>query len=207
MRRHPYCVVLFDEVEKAHPQVLNVLLQVLDDGRLTDGKGRVVDFSNTIIIMTSNVGSEYIQANLDHATRNLVMQKLRASFKPELLNRMDEICIFNSLDRSQLQDIIKIQLAEIGKRLSSHAIQISMTPLAANYILDQSYDVVYGARPLKRYLERMLITALAKHIITGKVLDHSKVQIEHIDEAGTGGLHIAETYLAIVVKEQAMDLN
>jgi ATP-dependent Clp protease ATP-binding subunit ClpB len=201
VRRHPYSVVLFDEVEKAHPQVLNILLQVLDDGRLTDGKGRVIDFSNTIIIMTSNLGSEFINGTVDQFVKANVMTRVRSHFKPELLNRMDDICIFNSLDKSQLQEIVKIQLKQIGKRLTPHSIQIRMSKDAATYVLEEAYDAAYGARPLKRYLERVLITSLAKLIITGELLDHSNISIQHVNEMPQlKSFPIAETDLLVVIE-------
>lgn len=204
VRRHPYCVILFDEIEKAHQQVLNILLQVLDDGRLTDGKGRLIDFSNTIIIMTSNVGSEFIHESMNDQVKANVMNRVRASFKPELLNRMDEICIFNSLDKIKLVEIVQIQLKEISKRLVPHQISLDMTQGASDYILEQAFDAVYGARPLKRYLERILITQISKMIISGDLVDHSKISICHSAELSkkVKSFAIPETELSIIVQDE-----
>ncbi|KAJ3180243.1 hypothetical protein HDU87_002121 [Geranomyces variabilis] len=175
VRRHPYAVVLFDEIEKAHPQVLNVLLQLLDDGRLTDGQGRTVDFTNTIIIMTSNVGSHLLQAatEVNATTKDAVMQLVRASFKPELLNRITDIVVFHSLAREQLRQIVQILLHEVQKRLESKSIVLKLTPAAADVVLDRAYDPLYGARPLKRYLERALVTKLSTMLLSGELPERS----------------------------------
>ncbi|KAJ3320079.1 hypothetical protein HDV06_005729 [Boothiomyces sp. JEL0866] len=187
VRKHPYCVILFDEIEKAHPQVLNILLQVLDDGRLTDGKGRTVDFSNTVVIMTSNVGSSYLQSadEVDRVVKGNVMAQVRATFKPELLNRITDIVVFHPLRKKgkslancvELIKIVNIQLSDVAKRLEARNTTLTISDKAAEYVLDQAYDPLYGARPLRRYLERLLVTNLAKLIVSGALPEHSAVRI------------------------------
>lgn len=175
VRRMPYSVILFDEIEKAHPDVFNILLQVLDDGRLTDSMGRTVDFKNTIIIMTSNIGSQYLidglkdDGTIDEENKNLVEDSLRASFKPEFLNRIDDIVMFSPLTSDQVYNIIDLQVNEIRKRLKDLNIDLEITPAAKEYILDHSYDVEFGARPVKRYLQSNVETKLGRLIIEGKV--------------------------------------
>lgn len=175
VRRMPYSVILFDEIEKAHPDVFNILLQVLDDGRLTDSMGRTVDFKNTIIIMTSNIGSQYLidglkdDGRIDEENKNLVEESLRGSFKPEFLNRIDDIVMFSPLTSDQVYNIIDLQVNEIRKRLKDLNIDLEITPAAKEYILDHSYDVEYGARPVKRYLQTNVETKLGRLIIEGKV--------------------------------------
>ncbi|SUU92384.1 Chaperone protein ClpB [Anaerococcus octavius] len=175
VRRMPYSVILFDEIEKAHPDVFNILLQVLDDGRLTDSMGRTVDFKNTIIIMTSNIGSQYLldglkdDGTIDEENKNLVEESLKASFKPEFLNRIDDIVMFSPLTSDQVYNIIDLQINEIRKRLKDLSIDLEITPAAKEYILDHSYDVEFGARPVKRYLQSNVETKLGRLIIEGKV--------------------------------------
>ena len=175
VRRMPYSVILFDEIEKAHPDVFNILLQVLDDGRLTDSMGRTVDFKNTIIIMTSNIGSQYLidglkdDGTIDDENKNLVEESLRGSFKPEFLNRIDDIVMFSPLTSDQVYNIIDLQVNEIRKRLRDLNIDLEITQAAKEYILDHSYDVEYGARPVKRYLQTNVETKLGRLIIEGKV--------------------------------------
>jgi ATP-dependent Clp protease ATP-binding subunit ClpB len=175
VRRHPYCVILIDEVEKAHPQVLNIFLQILDDGRLTDGKGRTVDFSNTVIILTSNIGAAILQNTaLPHDSRRAaVLNLVKQSFKPELLNRISEMAFFNPLGIDDLRRIVTIQMAQLSHRLDAHRIKVVLSPEAVDYILKESYDVEYGARPLKRYLEKTLITTLSKCILSGQLPSNS----------------------------------
>jgi len=182
VRRRPYSVVLFDEVEKAHPQIFNVLLQVLDDGRLTDGKGRTVDFSNVVIILTSNLGSEFLlqetnEATVSEAVRKKVMGMVKKHFRPEFLNRLDDIVIFSPLARDQLREIVKIQMKSLVKRLEDQNITVDLGDEAAAFILRQSYDPVYGARPMRRFLEKHLVTALSRLIIGGKLKDRDHVQV------------------------------
>ena len=175
VRRKPYSVVLFDEVEKAHPDVFNVLLQVLDDGRITDSQGRTVDFKNTILIMTSNIGSPYLldgiddQGNIKEENQELVMNDLRGHFRPEFLNRLDEIVMFKPLTRENIGGIVDLIINNLNGRLADKEIKISLTPEAKKYVADNGYDPVYGARPLKRYLQKNVETLAAKVILEGKV--------------------------------------
>ena len=177
VRRNPYSIVLFDEIEKAHKDVFNILLQILDDGRITDSQGRTVDFKNTIIIMTSNLGSEYILENKENANE-LVMDELRHTFKPEFINRIDEIIIFKSLNKDVVYDILNKIINEVQERLSDKKIKITLTDTAKKYIIDHSYDERYGARPIKRYVSRNVETMLANAIITDKVKFNSEVIID-----------------------------
>ncbi|UJW75094.1 ATP-dependent chaperone ClpB [Rhizobium sp. SL42] len=181
VRRKPYQVVLFDEIEKAHPDVFNVLLQVLDDGRLTDGQGRTVDFKHTIIIMTSNLGAEYLTGlgeNEDvDAVRDQVMDVVKASFRPEFLNRVDEIILFHRLRRSEMGAIVDIQMKRLVSLLAERKIDIDLAPDARTWLADKGYDPVYGARPLKRVIQKYLQDPLAEQILSGHVLDGAKVGI------------------------------
>lgn len=177
IRRNPYSIVLFDEIEKAHPDVFNILLQVLDDGRITDSQGRTVDFKNTIIIMTSNLGSEYI-LNSEEDLETKVLSALQKVFRPEFLNRIDETIIFKSLNKEVVYDILEILVKEIEKRLEDREIKIKLTDNAKKYVVENSYDEVYGARPMKRFLSRNLETLLAKYIIEDKIQDNDTVEID-----------------------------
>ena len=177
VRRNPYSIVLFDEIEKAHHDVFNVLLQILDDGRITDGQGRTVDFKNTIIIMTSNLGSEYILDNKDNANE-LVMQELRSTFKPEFINRIDEIIIFNSLTKDVVYDILNKIIKDIEYRLRDKNIKINVTDKAKEFIVNASYDEKYGARPIKRYVQRNVETLIAEAIINDKISLGSTITID-----------------------------
>lgn len=184
VRRNPYSVILFDEIEKAHPDVFNILLQVLDDGRLTDSQGRTVNFKNTIIIMTSNIGSTYLidglkeDGSINEENRKLVDSSLRNSFKPEFLNRIDDIVMFKPLTSDQIYKIIDLQIADISKRLESREITIELSKKAHEYILDKSYDVEYGARPIKRFLQANIETNLGRKIIEGNVMEGDHVIID-----------------------------
>jgi ATP-dependent Clp protease ATP-binding subunit ClpB len=179
VRRRPYSVVLFDEIEKAHSEVFNVFLQVLDDGRLTDGQGRTVDFRNTVIIMTSNIGSQYITDIEDETEiHNRVMEALRSHFRPEFLNRVDEIVIFHRLDREDLREIAEIQLEKVRDLLSQRTISLAMTQAAIDLITQEGYDPVFGARPLKRVLQRRVIDPLASQVIQGEVRDGDHVLVD-----------------------------
>ncbi len=174
VRRHPYCVVLFDEVEKAHPDVFNVLLQVLDDGRITDSQGRTVDFKNTILIMTSNLGSEYIlegiqNGDLTEEARGQVQHLLKTHFRPEFLNRIDEIVFYKPLSREQIGRIVELMLVNLNRRLEDKQLHVALTPAAKELIIDQGFDPVYGARPLKRYLQSHVETLVARRIIAADV--------------------------------------
>ncbi len=168
VRRNPYSIVLFDEIEKAHKDVFNILLQILDDGRLTDSQGRTVDFKNTIIIMTSNIGSQYILENVENSEK-LVMQELRSTFKPEFLNRIDEILTFNSLSKDIVYNILDKIINDINKRLIDKKLTITLTDNAKKYIIDNSYDEKYGARPIKRFVSRNIETLVAKAIINEEI--------------------------------------
>ena len=185
VRRRPYAVVLFDEIEKAHPEVLNVLLQLLDDGRLTDGKGRTVDFKNAVIIMTSNVGSHYIaerasrgQPDIDEGTRRQLTEALREHFKPEFLNRVDEIIFFHALGRDEIKQIIDVQLAALMKRLEDRKLTLTLSDEARQLIIDEGYDPVYGARPLKRTIQRRLLDPLALHVLQGDFREGDAVRAD-----------------------------
>ncbi len=176
VRRKPYSVVLFDEIEKANPDVFNVLLQVLDDGRITDGQGRTVDFKNTVIIMTSNIGSQYItEEESSENRRRLVMDALRAHFRPEFLNRVDEIIIFERLSEEDLKKIVEIQLARLTKRLAQQNIRLHLTDSAKTLIAREGYDPVYGARPLKRAIQRDLLDPLSMNILEGKIGEGQRI--------------------------------
>ena len=181
MRRRPYQVVLFDEIEKAHPDVFNVLLQVLDDGRLTDGQGHTVDFRNTLIIMTSNLGAEYLIAQPEgqdtDAVREEVMAVVRASFRPEFLNRVDEIILFHRLKRSDMTRIVDIQMRQLAKLLEERKITIVLEPAAREWLADKGWDPAYGARPLKRAIQKSLQDPLAELILSGKIKDGDRVTI------------------------------
>ena len=178
VRRKPYSIVLLDEIEKAHPDVFNILLQVLDDGRLTDSQGRVVDFKNTILIMTSNIGSEYLLQGNNEQTRNEVREELKNHFKPEFLNRIDDIVFFNSLDSSMVNKIVKKFIDELDSRLEKRGIKLSITDQAINKIAQESFDKVFGARPIKRYIQTNIENELAKEIIGGKIKDKDSLIID-----------------------------
>ena len=175
VRRKPYSVVLFDEVEKAHPDVFNVLLQVLDDGRITDSQGRTVDFKNTIIIMTSNLGSAYLldgideNGNIKPEAEEAVMNDLRGSFRPEFLNRLDEIIMFKPLTKDNIAGIVNLLMAELNERLADRQISVELTDAAKAFVTEHGYDPVYGARPLKRFLQKHVETLSAKLILSGDV--------------------------------------
>ncbi|MEP6919180.1 MAG: AAA family ATPase, partial [Acidobacteriota bacterium] len=199
VRRRPYSVVLFDEIEKAHPEVLNVMLQLLDDGRLTDGKGRTVDFKNTVVIMTSNIGSHFIaeaarvadlegateagrgagaQGAIDQGIRGQVMEALRGHFRPEFLNRVDEIIVFHALSREEMRQIIDIQLRGLMKRLEDRKIRVELTDGAKDLLIAEGYDPSYGARPLKRTLQRRVLDPLAMRVLQGEFPEGAMIRID-----------------------------
>ena len=188
VRRKPYSVVLFDEIEKAHPDVFNVLLQVLDDGRITDSQGRTVDFKNTILIMTSNIGSQYLldgieaDGNIKESAEKMVMNDLRAHFRPEFLNRLDEIILFKPLTKDNIGNIIDLMLADVNKRLEDKEISVSVTDAAKDYIIANGYEPVYGARPLKRFLTKHVETLAAKLILEGRVNEQDVIVIDYDGE-------------------------
>ena len=171
VRRKPYSVILFDEIEKANIDVFNLLLQVLDDGRLTDSKGKVVNFKNTIIIMTSNIGSEFI----DNSEK--VMETMKKHFKPEFLNRIDEIIKFEKLDKNSIRNIVRLALNETNDLLKDKNITITFNDEVLNYIASNAYDEEYGARPIKRYIEKEIETELSKKILKSEILDGDKVEL------------------------------
>jgi len=180
VRRRPYAVILFDEIEKAHPDVFSILLQVLDDGRLTDGKGRTVDFTNAILIMTSNIGSQQIQelTGNEREMRNEVLRILRTAFKPEFLNRVDDIIIFHPLQREHLEKIIDIQLNRLQTRLASKRMTLALSPEAKQYLAREGYDPVFGARPLKRVIQRDILNALSVKLLEGAFKEGDRIEVE-----------------------------
>jgi ATP-dependent Clp protease ATP-binding subunit ClpB len=187
VRRRPYCVVLFDEIEKAHHDVFNVLLQVLDDGRLTDSQGRTVDFKNTVLIMTSNIGSPQIleaqqrRASYDEV-RSLVMAELQQHFRPEFLNRVDETVVFHPLETEQLTKIVEIQLERLRARLTERRISLSVSPAALRYLGERGYDPVYGARPLKRLIQQEIETPMARQLVKGELRDGETASVDLKDQ-------------------------
>jgi ATP-dependent Clp protease ATP-binding subunit ClpB len=195
VRRRPYAVVLFDEIEKAHPEVLNVLLQLLDDGRLTDGKGRTVDFKNTVVIMTSNLGSAFITertmaegGTVDEGTRRQVMDALREHFRPEFLNRIDEIIFFHALGRDHMKRIIDIQIGGLTRRLAERKIHVTLTDGAKDQLVREGYDPAYGARPLKRSIQRLVLDPLALRVLEGDFLEGDTVVVD----GGADGLRFTK---------------
>jgi ATP-dependent Clp protease ATP-binding subunit ClpB len=191
VRRKPYSVVLLDEIEKAHPDVFNILLQVLDDGRLTDNKGRVVNFKNTIIIMTSNLGSHIIQENFENIseknreevierTKNEVMDLLKKTIRPEFLNRVDEIIMFEPLTREQVKQIIRLQIQQIAKRMEDQNIQIELTEYAIEALADIGFDPQFGARPIKRAIQKHILNELSKAILAGTVKSNQKIVVDYL---------------------------
>jgi ATP-dependent Clp protease ATP-binding subunit ClpB len=183
VRRRPYSVVLFDEVEKAHPEVLNVLLQLLDDGRLTDAQGRTVDFRNTIVIMTSNLGSQWIvEGGLGwEEIRDRVMEAVRTHFRPELVNRIDELVIFRPLGLEQIGQIVEIQLGGLRKRLAERKIELELTAEAKELLAREGFDPVYGARPLKRTIQKELVQPLAMALLQGQFHDGEPIRVDARD--------------------------
>ena len=180
VRRKPYSVILFDEIEKAHPDVFNVLLQLLDDGRLTDGKGKIVDFKNTIVIMTSNIGSEIILNDpmVSEPTKEAVLDEMKHRFKPEFLNRIDDIIVFKALGKESVKNIVNLILEGINERLKEQYIKVEFTDKALDYIVDEAYDPAYGARPLKRFVQKDIETNLSKMILGGEVPENSVVKVD-----------------------------
>ena len=187
VRRRPYSVVLFDEIEKAHPEVFNALLQILDDGRMTDGQGRTVDFKNTLVIMTSNIGSQYIVELTEREREEMVrrvMEALRAHFKPEFLNRIDDIVIFHSLNRDQIKAIIDIQVGILQKRLAERHLEIELSDATRELMAKEGFDPVYGARPLKRVIQHRIQDALALKLLEGEFGEKDKIIVEATERRG-----------------------
>jgi ATP-dependent Clp protease ATP-binding subunit ClpB len=192
VRRKPYSVILLDEIEKAHPDVFNILLQVLDDGRLTDNKGRLVDFKNTIIIMTSNIGSHLIQDNFkdltdlnrDHVvakTKGELFELLKQTIRPEFLNRIDELIMFTPLNRDELRDIVSLQFKGVQANLSEMGIEIEASDEALDWLSQLGYDPQFGARPLKRVIQKRILNELSKEILSGKIDKDSKIKLDVFD--------------------------
>ena len=199
VRRKPYCVVLLDEVEKAHPDVFNILLQVLDDGRITDSQGRTVDFKNTIIIMTSNLGSQYLLDGIENgqitqSARDSVMQLLRTQFRPEFLNRIDDIVFYKPLEKDEIAQIVRLLAGHLASRLHEKNIDLVLSDAAVNAIAEAGFDPVYGARPLKRYMQSHLETMLARKIVAGDVLPGQTVRV---DVDANGELTVSEENMAM----------
>ena len=201
VRRKPYSVVLFDEIEKAHPDVFNVLLQVLDDGRITDSQGRTVDFKNTILIMTSNIGSQYLLDGINEdgtikpEAQDMVMNDLRAHFRPEFLNRLDETILFKPLNKDNIYHIIDLLVKDVNRRLADKEISLSLTEAAKNYVVEGGYDPTYGARPLKRYLQKHVETLAAKLMLEGEIRAGETIVIDVENEKLAA--HIQE-YMQVV---------
>ncbi len=183
VRTKPYSVILFDEIEKAHPDVFNILLQVLDDGRLTDGQGRMIDFKNTLIIMTSNIGSHLIleDINLKEETKERVLDQLKANFRPEFLNRVDEIIIFKALDLASIKDIVRLSLESVQEKVKDRYIELYFTEPVVEYLATNAYDPQYGARPLRRYIQKQLETSLAKMILSNRIKERDRVDVELVN--------------------------
>jgi ATP-dependent Clp protease ATP-binding subunit ClpB len=207
VRRRPYQVVLFDEIEKAHPDVFNVLLQVLDDGRLTDGQGRTVDFRNVLIIMTSNLGADYLvnqpEGQDTDMVRDEVMGVVRGHFRPEFLNRVDEIILFHRLQRSEMGAIVDIQMLRLAKLLADRKITLELETDARQWLADKGYDSAYGARPLKRVIQKHVQDPLAEMILAGKVKDGETVPVA----VGPGGLMIGDITVGADKRPAGVALN
>jgi ATP-dependent Clp protease ATP-binding subunit ClpB len=190
VRRRPYAVILFDEIEKAHPDVFNILLQIMDDGRLTDGKGRTVDFRNTVIIMTSNIGSAFLQAESLHSAKDFdeaskhVMDALHAHFRPEFLNRVDDIIIFQPLGKEQLVKIIELRLEDVRRLLAERKISLELTDAARELLFTDGFDPNFGARPLKRAIQKLVQDPLALKILDGEILHGDHVMVDADKKAG-----------------------
>jgi ATP-dependent Clp protease ATP-binding subunit ClpA len=203
VRRRPYRVILLDEIEKAHPDVFNILLQILEDGRLTDNAGRVVDFKNTVIIMTSNIGSQYITPPPEDATpeqaaehyeqmRNMVVAELQAVFRPELLNRIDEVIVFHSLTSKEIREIVDLMLAQVGERLRERHITLEATEAAKDLLAQEGYDPQFGARPLRRVIQRLIETPIAAGMLRGEFAEGDTIVIDVEDGELTLRVRVAE---------------
>ena len=186
VRRRPYSVVLLDEVEKAHPEVFDILLQVLDDGRLTDGQGRTVDFRNVILVLTSNLGSQFLvdQTISEESKEEAVMSAVRAAFKPEFLNRLDDIVLFDALSLTELGSIVELQIDRLRDRLADRRIRLAVTPAALEWLAFEGYDPAYGARPLRRLIQRQIGDELARLMLGGDVTDGAIVRVDRGEEGG-----------------------
>ena len=184
MRRKPYSVVLFDEIEKAHPDVFNTLLQILDDGRLTDAQGRTVNFRNTVVIMTSNIGSLYLldaltgNGEISDETRDRVMAELRGQFRPEFLNRVDDIVLFKPLTLAEIEQIVGLQIDDVRQRLADRQLRLELTEAARELIAREGYDPVYGARPLRRFVQREVETRIGRALIAGEISEGARIIVD-----------------------------
>jgi len=194
IRRKPYSIVLLDEIEKAHPEVFNVLLQILEDGRLTDGQGRTVDFRNSVVIMTSNLGSMHVDL-APEKRQAAVMDALKQRFRPEFLNRIDEIVVFNSLSPEMIRKIVDIQVQSVAKRLSERGVVLKVSPEAKDLLAQEGYDPAYGARPLRRLIERLVVNPLASMVLRGEVPQPGEV----IVDVESGKIHLS----AVPVQEKS----
>jgi ATP-dependent Clp protease ATP-binding subunit ClpB len=194
VRRRPYSVVLLDEVEKAHPEVFDVLLQVLDDGRLTDGQGRTVDFRNAILILTSNLGSQFIaDASLSEQQRHdAVMNAVRTAFKPEFLNRLDDVIVFSALSTAELTEIVSLQISRLAARLSSRRLTLTVTDAAKDWLALTGFDPVYGARPLRRLVQSAIGDQLARSLLSGEITDGDEVLVDLDPESDSLSVRAAE---------------
>ena len=187
MRRKPYSVVLFDEIEKAHPDVFNILLQVLDDGRITDSQGRTVDFKNTILILTSNLGSQFLlegigaDGEISPEAKVQVDQLLKATFRPEFLNRLDEVVCYKPLSRENITAIVDLLLGSLEKRLADKQLHLTLTPAAKAYVVEQGYDPLYGARPLRRFLQHSVETLVGRKLIAEDILPGTTLTVDCVD--------------------------
>ncbi|MEY9487305.1 ATP-dependent Clp protease ATP-binding subunit ClpA [Streptomyces calvus] len=184
VRRRPYSVVLLDEVEKAHPEVFDILLQVLDDGRLTDGQGRTVDFRNTILVLTSNLGSQYLvdPMTTEAEKKEQVLEVVRASFKPEFLNRLDDLVVFSALTKAELERIAQLQIDRLGKRLAERRLALEVTPGALAWLAEEGLDPAYGARPLRRLVQSAIGDRLAREILSGEIKDGDTVRVDRFED-------------------------
>jgi len=208
VRRRPYSVVLFDEIEKAHPEVFNILLQILDDGRLTDGHGRTVNFKNTVVIMTSNVGSHWVKELGPEAAKGKVLEELNRHFRPEFLNRVDEVIVFHSLTMEDLVQIVDIQLRRLQGLLAERNIVLELTEAAKQLLAEKGYDAIYGARPLKRTIQRELQDPLALKILQGEFDDGDVVMVEVRDgELAFAKQQGRSTAPLLFVKREEMGYN
>jgi ATP-dependent Clp protease ATP-binding subunit ClpB len=186
IRRHPYSVILLDEIEKAHPEVFNILLQVLDDGRLTDGQGRTVDFKNTVIILTSNIGSQFYGDPLSgesdfEITKRNILEEVRKYFRPEFINRLDDIVVFHSLSVNEIKEIVAIQVRSLTARLAERRIELHLTDQAALHLASAGFDPVYGARPLKRAIQNVIVNPLAQALLKGEITEGQSLTVDYVD--------------------------
>jgi ATP-dependent Clp protease ATP-binding subunit ClpA len=193
VRRRPYSVILLDEIEKAHPDIFNVLLQILDDGRLTDGQGRTVNFKNTVIIMTSNIGQEILQAGAvkpDGALKDRLLAEVKKTFRPEFINRLDDIIIFNPLEKSEIARILELETAPLKEKLADRKIILEITQKAKDFLLEKGFDAHYGARPLKRTVQHFLQDPLAIMLLEGGLVQGDKIKADHT--AGSGAISLTK---------------